>query len=154
MARIAVDAMGGDRGPDEIVAGALEARGDGVEPVIVGDPVLETHGLELVPAADVIEMHDKPAEAVRAKPDSSLVTAVRAVAEGRADAVVSAGNTGAVLAAGLRELRRIPGVLRPAIAVPIPTERGPSVLLDAGANADARPEHLLQFATMGAVFAA
>jgi len=148
MARIAVDAMGGDRGPDEIVAGALEARGDGVEPVIVGDPVLETHGLELVPAADVIEMHDKPAEAVRAKPDSSLVTA------GRADAVVSAGNTGAVLAAGLRELRRIPGVLRPAIAVPIPTERGPSVLLDAGANADARPEHLLQFATMGAVFAA
>jgi glycerol-3-phosphate acyltransferase PlsX len=98
-------------------------------------------------------MHEKPAEAVRAKPESSLVASVRAVAEGRADAVVSAGNTGAVLAAGLLELRRIPGVLRPAIAVPIPTERGPSVLLDAGANADARPEHLLQFATMGAVFA-
>jgi glycerol-3-phosphate acyltransferase PlsX len=154
MARIAVDAMGGDRGPDEIVAGALAARGDGVELVIVGDPGLDTHGLELLPAADVIEMHDKPAEAVRAKPDSSLVAAVRAVAEGHADAVVSAGNTGAVLAAGLLELRRIPGVLRPAIAVPIPTERGPSVLLDAGANADARPEHLLQFATMGAVFAA
>jgi glycerol-3-phosphate acyltransferase PlsX len=154
MARIAVDAMGGDRGPDEIVAGALEARGDGVEPVIVGAPGLDTHGLELVPAVDVIEMHDKPAEAVRAKPDSSLVTAVRAVAEGRADAVVSAGNTGAVLAAGLLELRRIPGVMRPAIAVPIPAERGPSVLLDAGANADARAEHLLQFATMGAVFAA
>jgi len=154
MARIAVDAMGGDRGPDEIVAGALEARGDGVEPVIVGDPGLDTHGLELVPAADVIEMHDKPAEAVRAKPDSSLVAAVRTVAEGRADAVVSAGNTGAVLAAGLLELRRIPGVMRPAIAVPIPAERGPTVLLDAGANADARAEHLLQFATMGAVFAA
>jgi phosphate acyltransferase len=154
MARIAVDAMGGDRGPDEIVAGALAARGDGVEPVIVGDSGLDTHGLELVPAADVIEMHEKPAEAVRAKPDSSLVTAVRTVAEGQADAVVSAGNTGAVLAAGLLELRRIPGVMRPAIAVPIPTERGPSVLLDAGANADARPEHLLQFATMGAVFAA
>jgi glycerol-3-phosphate acyltransferase PlsX len=154
VARIAVDAMGGDRGPDEIVEGALEARGDGVEPVIVGDPGLDTRGLELVPAADVIEMHDKPAEAVRAKPDSSLVTAVRAVAQGRADAVVSAGNTGAMLAAGLLELRRIPGVMRPAIAVPIPAERGPSVLLDAGANADARPEHLLQFATMGAVFAA
>jgi glycerol-3-phosphate acyltransferase PlsX len=154
MARIAVDAMGGDRGPDEIVAGAFEARGDGVEPVIVGDPSLDPHGLELLPATDVIEMHDKPAEAVRAKPDSSLVAAVRAVAEGRADAVVSAGNTGAVLAAGLLELRRIPGVMRPAIAVPIPAERGPSVLLDAGANADARPEHLLQFATMGAVFAA
>ena len=154
MARIAVDAMGGDRGPDEIVAGALAARGDGVELVIVGDPGLDTHGLELLPAADVIEMHEKPAEAVRAKPESSLVTAVRSVAEGRADAVVSAGNTGAVLAAGLFELRRIPGVMRPAIAVPIPTEHGPSVLIDAGANADARPEHLLQFATMGAVFAA
>jgi glycerol-3-phosphate acyltransferase PlsX len=152
MARIAVDAMGGDRGPDEIVAGALEARHDGVEPLIVGDAGLDTRGLDLIPAADVIGMHDKPAEAVRAKPDSSLVVAVRAVAEGRAEAVVSAGNTGAMLAAGLLELRRIPGVMRPAIAVPIPAERGPSVLLDAGANADARPEHLLQFATMGSVF--
>ena len=78
---------------------------------------------------------------------------MRAVAQGKADAVVSAGNTGAMLAAGLLELRRIPGVLRPAIGVPIPAKRGPSVLIDAGANADARPEHLLQFATMGAVFA-
>src|ERR1700745_1633180 len=115
MARIAVDAMGGDRGPDEIVAGALEARGHGIEPVIIGDPGLDTHGLELVPAADVIQMSDKTAGAVRAKPDSSLVAAVRTVAEGGADAVVSAGNTGAVLAAGLLELRRLPGVRRPAI---------------------------------------
>jgi phosphate acyltransferase len=153
MTRIAVDAMGGDRGPDEIVAGALEARRDGVDIVLVGDPALETHGLELVPAADVIQMQEKPSEAVRAKPDSSLVASVRAVAEGRADAVVSAGNTGAMLAAGLLALRRVPGVIRPAIAVPIPAERGPSVLLDCGANADARPEHLLQFAAMGAVFA-
>ena len=90
---------------------------------------------------------------MRGKPGSSLVASVRAVAAGEADAVVSAGNTGAMLAAGLLELRRLPGVMRPAIAVPIPTERGPSVLIDAGANADARPEHLLQFATMGAVFA-
>src|SRR5439155_674172 len=124
------------------------------EIVLFGDPSLETRGLELHPTSGVIEMHEKPSEAVRAKRDSSLVAAVRAVAQGDADAVVSAGNTGAVLAAGLLELRRIPGVLRPAIAVPIPGERGPSVLLDAGANADARPEHLLQFATMGAVFAA
>jgi glycerol-3-phosphate acyltransferase PlsX len=153
MARIAVDAMGGDKGPDEVVAGALEARADGIEPILFGDPSLETHGLALEPTHDVIEMNDKPAEAVRAKPDSSLVTAVRAVAEGKADAVVSAGNTGAMLAAGLLELRRIPGVMRPAIAVPIPTEVGSSVLVDAGANADARPEHLLQFAMMGAVFA-
>jgi len=153
MIRIAVDAMGGDRGPDEIVAGALEARNAGLTPVLVGPAGLETHGLELLEAPHVIEMHEKPAEAVRAKPQSSLVAAVRAVGEGHADAVVSAGNTGAVLAAGLLELRRIPGVLRPAIAVPIPARRGPSVLIDAGANADARAEHLLQFATMGAVFA-
>ena len=153
MARIAVDAMGGDRGPDEIVAGALEAREDGIEPVLFGGPRLDPRGLELRETSGVIEMHEKPAEAVRSKPESSLVAAVRAVADGEADAVVSAGSTGAVLAAGLLELRRIPGVLRPAIAVSIPAQRGPSVLLDAGANADARPEHLLQFATMGVVFA-
>jgi glycerol-3-phosphate acyltransferase PlsX len=145
--------MGGDRGPDEIVAGALEARSDRIEPILFGPAGLETHGLELRETTETIGMDEKPAEAVRAKPDSSLVAAVRAVAAGEADAVVSAGNTGAMLAAGLLELRRLPGVLRPAIAVPIPAERGPSVLLDAGANADARPEHLLQFATMGAVFA-
>jgi phosphate acyltransferase len=153
MTRIAVDAMGGDRGPAEIVAGALEARSDGIEIVIFGDPSIDTKGLELHPSSGVIEMHEKPAEAVRAKPDSSLVASVRAVADGTAAAVVSAGNTGAMLAAGLLELRRIPGVMRPAIAVPIPAPRGPSVLLDAGANADARPEHLLQFAAMGSVFA-
>jgi len=153
MIRIAVDAMGGDRGSDEIVAGALAARDGGLTPVLVGPAGLDARGLELLEAPDVIEMREKPAEAVRAKPQSSLVVAVRAVGEGRADAVVSAGNTGAMLAAGLLQLRRIPGVLRPAIAVPIPARRGPSVLIDAGANADARPEHLLQFATMGAVFA-
>src|SRR5262245_15855498 len=154
MVRIAVDAMGGDRGPDEVVAGASEAAASGgLTPILFGPAGLDTHGLELREAPDVIEMDEKPAEAVRAKPNSSLVTAVRAVAEGDADAVVSAGNTGAMLAAGLLALRRLPGVMRPAIAVPIPAKRGPSVLLDAGANADARPEHLLQFATMGAVFA-
>jgi glycerol-3-phosphate acyltransferase PlsX len=153
MPRIAVDAMGSDRSPDEIVAGALEARTDGIEPVLFGDPSIDPRGLELHPTSSVIEMDEKPAEAVRAKPESSLVASVRAVAEGKADAVVSAGNTGAMLAAGLLELRRIPGVMRPAIAVPIPGRRGPSVLLDCGANADARPEHLLQFAAMGSVFA-
>lgn len=151
--RIAVDAMGGDRGPDEIVAGALDARSDTLTPILFGPAGLETHGLELQETVGVIEMHEKPAEAVRSKPESSLVATVRAVAEGRADAAVSAGNTGAILAAGLLELRRLPGVMRPAIAVPIPAKNGPSVLIDAGANADARPEHLVQFATMGAVFA-
>jgi glycerol-3-phosphate acyltransferase PlsX len=151
--RIAVDAMGGDRGPDEVVAGALAARDGGLTPVLYGSAGIEAHGLELRETAGVIGMHEKPADAVRSKPESSLVAAVRAVASGDADAVVSAGNTGAILAAGLLELRRVPGVMRPAIAVPIPARRGPSVLIDAGANADARAEHLLQFATMGSVFA-
>ena len=153
MPRIAVDAMGSDRGPDEIIAGALEARADGIEPVLFGDASIDPRGLELHQTTGVIEMDEKPAEAVRSKPESSLVASVRAVAEGKADAVVSAGNTGAMLAAGLLDLRRIQGVMRPAIAVPIPGRRGPSVLLDCGANADARPEHLLQFAAMGSVFA-
>jgi glycerol-3-phosphate acyltransferase PlsX len=153
MVRIAVDAMGSDRGPDEIIAGALEARADGIEPILFGARSIDPEGLEFHETTQVIEMDEKPAEAVRSKPESSLVASVRAVAEGKADAVVSAGNTGAMLAAGLLELRRIQGVMRPAIAVPIPGRRGPSVLLDCGANADARPEHLLQFGAMGSVFA-
>jgi glycerol-3-phosphate acyltransferase PlsX len=145
--------MGGDRGPDEVVAGALAAAADGIVPVLYGPASLDARGLEHVAAEQVIAMDDKPAEAVRAKPDSSLVAACRAVGEGKADAVVSAGNTGAMLAAGLLEIRRLPGVMRPAIAVPIPARDGPSVLLDCGANADARAEHLLQFAHMGSIFA-
>jgi phosphate acyltransferase len=153
MIRVAVDAMGADRGADEIVAGALAAATETVQPIIVGPSGLDTKGLPLLEAGAVIAMDEKPAEAVRAKPDSSLVVACRAVAEGKADAVVSAGNTGAMLAACLLELRRIPGVRRPAIAVTIPARNGPSVLLDSGANADARPEDLVQFGHMGAVFA-
>ena len=153
MTRVAVDALGGDRAPEQVVAGALEAASPSIEPVLFGLAGLDTGGLELVETTQVIEMDDKPAEAVRAKPDSSLVAACRAVGEKRADAVVSAGNTGAMLAASFLELRRLPGVARPAIAVVMPTKRGPSVLLDSGANADARPEHLLQFAHMGTVFA-
>jgi glycerol-3-phosphate acyltransferase PlsX len=145
--------MGGDRGPEDIVAGALETAADGIVPVVYGPAGLDTHGLVHVVAEQVIAMDEKPAEAVRAKPDSSLVAACRSIAEGSADAVVSAGNTGAMLAAGLLEIRRLPGVMRPAIAVPIPARDGPSVLLDCGANADARAEHLLQFAYMGAIFA-
>jgi glycerol-3-phosphate acyltransferase PlsX len=151
--RVAVDALGGDNAPEEIVAGAVDAAGHGIEPVLFGPRGLDTGGLELVETTEVIAMEEKPAEAVRGKPDSSLVAACRAVGEGDADAVISAGNTGAMLAACLLELRRVRGVYRPAIAVPLPARRGPSVLLDAGANADARPEHLLQFAEMGAIFA-
>ena len=153
MTRVAVDAMGGDRGASAVIEGALAARADGIEPVIFGSSDLDPCGLALVPTTQVVGMDEKPADAFRTKADSSLVRAVKAVADGEADAVVSAGSTGAMLAAGLVLLRRVPGVRRPAIAVPIPARRGPSVLIDAGANADCRAEHLVQFATMGAVFA-
>jgi glycerol-3-phosphate acyltransferase PlsX len=151
--RIAVDALGGDRAPDEVVAGALDAASDLIRPVLFGPAGLDTRGLELVVTDGALEMHEKPADAVRAKPDSSLVRACRAVGSGDADAAVSAGNTGAMLAASLLHIRRLPGVARPAIAVMIPSRRGPTVLIDSGANADARPEHLVQFAHMGTVFA-
>jgi phosphate acyltransferase len=153
MIRVAVDALGGDRAPQEIVAGAAMAASDHVEPILFGPPGLDTAGLRLVEADETIEMDDPAVQAVRSKPRSTLVRAVRTVADGDADAVVSAGNTGAMLAASLLHVRRLPGVHRPGIAAVIPTKRGPSVLIDAGANADARPEHLVQFAHMGAVLA-
>jgi phosphate acyltransferase len=151
--RVAVDAMGGDRAPEAVVAGALEAASPSIAPVLFGPSGLDTQGLELVEVPDTIAMHEKPVEAVRSKPQSSLVAACRAVGDGDAAAVVSAGNTGAMLAACLFEIRRLPEVDRPAIAAVIPARLGPTVLLDAGANADARPEHLAQFAEMGVIFA-
>jgi phosphate acyltransferase len=154
--RVAVDAMGGDRAPEEVVAGALAAASDRIEPVLFGRrEALEAlaQGLEIVHTDEVVEMDEKPSDAAREKRGSSMFAACRAVGEGDAQAVVSAGNTGAMLAAGLLEIRRLPDVHRPAIAVPLPSIGGTSVLIDAGANADARPEHLLQFGQMGAVFA-
>jgi glycerol-3-phosphate acyltransferase PlsX len=156
MVRVAVDAMGGDRAPGEIVAGARAAAEAGIEPILYGPreviaPLAQD--LEIVDARQVVGMHEKPADAVREKRKSSLFLACKAVANGHAEVVVSAGNTGAILAAGLVEIGRLPDVSRPAIAAPIPAMRGPSILIDAGANADARPEHLLQFAHMGAIFA-
>ena len=148
--------MGGDRAPEEIVAGALEAASEGVVPVLFGPRELLgplAGELEVVHTDQLVAMDEKPSDAAKDKRESSMFLACRAVGEGRAGAVVSAGNTGAMLAAGLLEIRRLPDVHRPAIAVPIPAVGGTSVLLDAGANADARPEHLLQFAHMGAVFA-
>jgi phosphate acyltransferase len=152
--RVAVDALGGDNAPEEIVLGAADARSDTIEPILFGSAGLDTHGVRLVETTESIDMEDHAVEAVRAKVDSSLVRAVRAVADGDADVVVSAGNTGAMLAASLLHIRRLPGVQRPGIAIVIPTKRGRSVLIDAGANADARPEQLVQFAHMGSVFAA
>ncbi len=153
MIRVAVDALGGDRAPDEIVQGALDVRSDAIEPILFGPAGLDAHRVRVVETTESIDMDDHAVEAVRAKVDSSLVRAVRAVADGEADAVVSAGNTGAMLAASLLHIRRLPGVHRPGIAIVIPTKRDRSVLIDAGANADARPEHLVQFAHMGSVFA-
>jgi len=154
--RVAVDAMGGDRAPEEIVAGAIGATSEEVEPVLYGRrELLEplAGDLEIVHTEDVVAMDEKPADAAREKRESSMFAACRAVGEGDAQAVVSAGNTGAMLAAGLLEVRRLPDVHRPAIAVPLPSIGGTSVLIDAGANADARPEHLVQFGHMGSVFA-
>jgi glycerol-3-phosphate acyltransferase PlsX len=154
--RVAVDAMGGDKAPEEVVAGALEAASADLEPVLYGrQSALEplAGGLPIVHCEDVVAMDEKPSDAARDKRGSSMFAACRAVREGEAGAVVSAGNTGAMLAAGLLELRRLPDVHRPAIAVPLPAIGGTSILIDAGANADARPEHLAQFGHMGAVFA-
>jgi phosphate acyltransferase len=153
MIRVAVDAMGSDRGAPAVIEGAQQAASDAIEPVVFGSAELDTGGLEHIATTQVVGMDEKPADAFRTKADSSLVRAVKAVADGEADAVVSPGNTGAILAAGLVLLRRVEGVRRPAIAVPIPARKGPSVLIDAGANSDCRAEHLLQFATMGVVFA-
>ena len=148
--------MGGDRAPEEIVAGALAARGPRLQPLLHGReeqiaPLAD--GLPVVHATAVVAMDEKPGDAARTKRASSLFAVCRAVAEGDADVALSAGNTGALLAAGLVEIGRLPGVHRPAIAIPLPGPDGPTVLIDGGANADARPEHLLQFAHMGAVFA-
>ena len=154
--RVAGDAMGGDRAPGEVIAGAREALADDIVPVLFGPrEVLAplAPDLEIVDAPQVVGMHEKPADAAREKRDSSLFRSCKAVAEGSAHVVVSAGNTGAMLAAGLVEIGRLPDVSRPAIAAPIPAMRGPSILIDAGANADARPEHLMQFAHMGTIFA-
>jgi glycerol-3-phosphate acyltransferase PlsX len=154
-ARVAVDAGGGDHAPEEIVAGAIRAYEDGIEVLLVGPGLTGVpSGIEVVEAADVIAMDDPdPAKAVRSRRQSSVAVASRLVKEGRADAVFSAGSTGAALAAGVLEVGRIRGVARPALAVVLPFGSSPTVLIDAGANADVRPEHLAGFAVLGSVFA-
>ena len=155
MLPIAVDAMGGDRAPSEIVAGAHAAAAAGIPVVLVGPADLEGVGdLPLIVASEVIEMHDDAAAGVRRKKDSTLVRAAEAVRDGKASAMVSAGNTGATMASALLRMGRVKGVNRPAIATPIPVPGfAPNVLLDAGANAEVQPEWLVQFAQMGAVYA-
>ncbi len=154
MLPIAVDAMGGDKAPSEIVSGALLARDLGIPVVLVGraGEIGDTRGLPLIAASEVIAMDEEAASAVRRKKDSSLVRAAEAVRDGKASAMVSAGNTGATMAAALLRMGRIKGVSRPAIATPIPVPGStPTVLLDAGANAEVQAEWLVQFAQMGSV---
>jgi phosphate acyltransferase len=159
--RVAVDALGGDKAPGVVVEGALAAAGPDLRVVLVG-PEDTLRGLlagrgdgnvEIVAAAEKIGSGDEPVEAVRGKPDASLVVAMRLVADGRADAFVSMGNTGAALAAALLFVHRIKGVGRPALCTLVPASPLPVVFLDMGANAEVRPEHLRQFAIMGQAFA-
>jgi phosphate acyltransferase len=160
MIPIALDAMGGDKAPVETVAGAVQASAEGVEVVLVGDgtvlePQLQALGadLEIVHAAQTIGMGDDPAAALRDKPDSSISVAARLVKEGRAGAMVSAGSTGAAMAAAAILIGRAKGVIRPTIASVIPTPGTSTLVLDSGANPEVKPEHLVQFALMGTVAA-
>jgi glycerol-3-phosphate acyltransferase PlsX len=162
---IAVDAMGGDQAPAEIVRGALRAvsehgiavtlvgRREAVEEELRSAGAATRDGITIVDAREVIEMDEHPANAVRAKRDSSLVSSCALVAGGQARAVVSAGNSGAMLAAALFTIRRIPGIARPAIGASFPSDAGQTFILDVGANTDCKPEWLAQFALMGDVYA-
>lgn len=163
--KIAVDAMGGDHGPREIVNGAIQAaREYGCEIVLVGDEeelkalLNETKdwqqlGLTVQHASEIIQMDEQPGTAVRKKKDASVVVATRLVRDGQCAAVVSAGSTGAAVAAALFGLGRIAGIERPTIATPIPNLKGTTVLLDSGANVDGKPKHLVQSAIMGSIYA-
>jgi glycerol-3-phosphate acyltransferase PlsX len=158
--RIAVDAMGGDHAPAQVVQGAAQAAEEyGIDISLVGlpsvvQPLLDSHPrMQLVPCTQAISMEEHPANAVRAKPDSSMSVCARLVREGRADGWMSAGNSGAIMAAALFIQGRIKGVERPAIGTIIPTKSGFAYFLDVGANVDSKPEYLVQFATMGAVYA-
>ncbi|RLQ95777.1 phosphate acyltransferase PlsX [Falsibacillus albus] len=161
--KIAIDAMGGDHAPKEIVLGALSAVKEfqDLEIILYGvkDEIMkyidgDVPRLEIIHSDEVILGTDEPVRAVRRKKNSSMVMMAQAVADGKADACVSAGNTGALMAAGLFIVGRIEGIERPALAPTLPTldEKG-FVMLDLGANADAKPEHLLQYAVMGSVYA-
>ncbi len=166
MSRIALDAMGGDHAPRELVLGAVQAVRElsDVELLLVGqpgqiEPLISEQGLKgedrlrVVAAEQVVEMHERPVEAIRRKPDSSMVRAVGMVAAGEADAVLSAGHTGAMVAACTLGLRRLQGVKRPGIAVNIPTDQGICTAIDVGANIQPRPLHLYQYAVMASTYA-
>lgn len=152
---VAIDAMGGDKAPSEIVAGALQAAEQGFDVVLVGQRAAlgDVGTIPVIEASEVIAMDDEPASAVRTKKDSSLVRAAELVRDGKASAMFSAGNTGAGMAAALLRYGRLPGVARPAIATPIPVPgTTPTLLVDAGANAECDAEWLVQFGQLGTAF--
>lgn len=157
--RIAVDAMGGDRAPEVIIEGAIQsARDKNVEIILVGETEqiqrrFSRLNLSIVEASQVIEMGEEPAKACLSKPDSSISKGLQIVRDGRAEAFVSAGNSGAVVTGAVLILGQIPGVLRPGILVTMPVRGGNCVIIDAGANIDCRPEHFLQFGMMGSIYA-
>ncbi|MDH3781395.1 MAG: phosphate acyltransferase PlsX [Desulfobulbaceae bacterium] len=161
--RIALDAMGGELGPDEMVAGAIQAVEESdLNVVLIGDEnilnkVLQKQSLPLsrlhvIHASQTVSMDEPPFEAIRKKKDSSIVKAFACVKKGEADAVVSAGNSGATLASAIRSLGRLENISRPGIANAFPTLKKPLVMMDVGANVDCRPQHLFQFGVMGAAF--
>ncbi|MCM3665666.1 phosphate acyltransferase PlsX [Mesobacillus subterraneus] len=159
--RLAVDAMGGDNAPKEIVLGAMKAieKYDDIHIVLVGDEkkirehLTSEDRIEILHTEEVILATDEPVRAVRRKKTASMVLAAQQVADGHADACISAGNTGALMAAGLFVVGRIEGIERPALAPTLPTIGGEGfLLLDVGANADAKPEHLVQYAIMGSIY--
>ena len=155
MLPVAVDALGGDKAPAEIVEGAKQAVAAGIPVLLVGPADLADRGdLPLHVATEFIDMHEDPASSVRNKKDSTLVVSADLVRDGLASAMISAGNTGATMASALLRMGRIKGVKRPAIATPIPVPGStPTVMLDAGANAEVEPEWMTQFAVMGSVYA-
>jgi glycerol-3-phosphate acyltransferase PlsX len=153
---VAVDANGADLGPAEVATGAATAAAHGVRVLLFGsaDAIGEVaDGIEVIDSPVSIAKAADPVRAVRSTPDASIVQAARAVAEGRAQALVAGGSTGAALAAGLFNIKRASGIHRPALAIPIPVPGKPVTLVDVGANAESRPEHLVQFAFMGAALA-
>ena len=164
LVRVAVDAIGGDYAPLEIVKGAVDAVNsrDDIKVFLVGREEAvraelqkyqyDASRIEVVNAAEVIEMAEPPVQAIRSKKDSSIVVAMKMVKNGEADAFVGAGSTGAVLVGGQLIVGRIKGVERPPLAPLLPTEKGASLLIDCGANVDARPSHLVQFAKMGSIY--
>ena len=161
--RIALDAMGGERGPEEMVTGAIQAVEESdLDVVLIGDEnilnsIVQSHSqvssrLHIVHASQTVSMHESPFDAIRRKKDSSIIRAFEQIKYGKADGVVSAGNSGATMASAIKSLGRLEKIARPGIASIFPTLKKPLVMMDVGANVDCRPQHLFQFGVMGAAF--